>query len=127
MATMADSMLVFAPNLNSFRRFQKGAHAPNLCKLGTTKTAQLSPTCARSPNVARRIEHRVSGADANPYLVLATILSGALYGIEKKIEPNAPVEGDAYSAFDISHALPNTWEGAISAMESSELVKSKFR
>jgi glutamine synthetase len=75
-----------------------------------------------SPNVARRIEHRVSGADANPYLVLAAILSAALDGIENKTEPTAPIKGDAYSAFDEDRALPNTWEDAISALESSDLL-----
>lgn len=125
MATMADSMLAFAPNLNSYRRFQKGAHAPTYASWGyENRTVALR--VPESPNVARRIEHRVSGADANPYLVLASILSGALYGIENKIEPNAPVEGDAYSVFDEARALPNTWDGAITAMESSQLVKSNL-
>jgi glutamine synthetase len=64
----------------------------------------------------------VSGADANPYLVLAAILSAALDGIERKSEPVAPVKGDAYSVFDEDRALPNTWEGAITALENSELM-----
>ena len=122
MQAMGDSMLVFAPNLNSYRRFQKGAHAPTYASWGyENRTVALR--VPESPNVARRIEHRVSGADANPYLVLSAILSAALYGIENKIEPPAPVEGDAYSAFDESRALPNTWDGAISAIENSALIK----
>ena len=125
MTCMADSMLVFAPNLNSYRRFQKGAHAPTYASWGyENRTVALR--VPESPNVARRIEHRVSGADANPYLVLASILSGALHGIENKIEPPAPVEGDAYSAFDDGRALPNTWDSAISAMESSDLIKTNM-
>ena len=121
MNAMADSMLVFAPNLNSYRRFEKGAHAPTYASWGyENRTVALR--VPDSPNVARRIEHRVSGADANPYLVLATILSAALDGIENKTEPSAPVKGDAYSAFDEARVLPNTWEGAISALENSDLL-----
>jgi glutamine synthetase len=123
MANMADSMLAFAPNLNSYRRFEKGAHAPTYASWGyENRTVALR--VPESPNVARRIEHRVSGADANPYLVLASILSGALHGIENKIEPTEPVVGDAYSVFDEDRALPNTWEDAITALENSDLVKA---
>lgn len=125
METMADSMLTFAPNLNSYRRFQKGAHAPTFASWGyENRTVALR--VPESPNVARRIEHRVSGADANPYLVLASILSGALHGIENKIEPNAPVKGDAYSAFDETFALPNTWDAAIEALENSDQIKASL-
>jgi glutamine synthetase len=123
MVTMADSMLAFAPNLNSYRRFQKGAHAPTYASWGyENRTVALR--VPESPNAARRIEHRVSGADANPYLVLASILSGALHGMENKIEPSKPVVGDAYSVFDEDRALPNTWEDAITALENSDLLKA---
>jgi len=122
MKAMPESMLVFAPHLNSYRRFQKGAHAPTFASWGyENRTVALR--VPESPGVARRIEHRVSGADANPYLVLATILAGALHGISEKIEPNQAVEGDAYEAYDPNFALPNTWEMATTALENSDLLK----
>ena len=62
---------------------------------------------------ARRIEHRVAGADANPYLVLASILGGALLGIEGKWKPPLPVSGDAYS--QNLETLPPDWASAIEA------------
>ncbi|MFG1489662.1 glutamine synthetase, partial [Oceanospirillum sp. HFRX-1_2] len=95
METMADSMLIFAPHLNSYRRFAAGAHAPTFASWGyENRTVALR--VPESEPVARRIEHRVSGADANPYLVLASVLAGALYGIENKLQPPSPIEGDAY-------------------------------
>jgi len=121
MEVMADSMLVFAPHLNSYRRFQKGAHAPTFASWGyENRTVALR--VPESPGVARRIEHRVAGADANPYLVLASILAGALHGIENKIDPGAPVEGDAYADFNEERALPTSWETAVTTLENSEMM-----
>jgi len=61
------------------------------------KTVLLQYVFRKVDNVARRIEHRVSGADANPYLVLAAVLGAALHGIETKMSPPQPIEGDAYA------------------------------
>ncbi|WP_144776987.1 glutamine synthetase family protein [Marinobacter maritimus] len=122
METMPDTMLTLAPNQNSYRRFMPGAHAPTFASWGyENRTVALR--IPESPGVARRIEHRVAGADANPYLVLASVLAGALYGIENKLEPIEPVEGDAYGESDESLALPNRWEGATDAFEHSEVLR----
>ena len=72
-------------------------------------------------NAARRVEHRVAGADANPYLVLAAMLGAALEGIENAIEPPEPMV-----TRDASAALPIDWKQAIDAFEHSESVARIF-
>ncbi|MBW4936189.1 glutamine synthetase family protein [Marinobacter sp. F4206] len=122
MKTMPDTMLTLAPNQNSYRRFMPGAHAPTIACWGyENRTVALR--IPESPCAARRIEHRVAGADANPYLVLASVLAGALYGIENGLEPAAPIEGDAYAESDESLVLPNKWEDATNAFANSPILK----
>ncbi|WP_374638048.1 glutamine synthetase family protein, partial [Paracoccus sp. (in: a-proteobacteria)] len=110
--TMQENALVFAPHENSFRRLLPGAHAPSSVAWGYENRTVAVRIPGGSPK-ARRIEHRVAGADANPYLVLASILGGALLGIEGKWEPPAPVTGDAYS--QNHETLPPDWASAIEA------------
>jgi glutamine synthetase len=122
-ALMPESMLLFAPNLNSYRRFQPGCHAPITASWGyENRTAALRiPT---SSNKARRFEHRLAGADANPYLVIAVILAGALYGLENKMVPPPAVSGDAYSeGIKPEERLPTDWNNAIQAFIASETLK----
>lgn len=118
LATANDAMAFFAPHSNSYRRFQESSHAPfNLCWGYDNRTTTLRVPA--SPPEARRIEHRIAGADVNPYLVLAAILAGVCHGIEKKLGPPPPVEGDAYQVQ--SDQLINTWSGALKRFERSPL------
>lgn len=117
--TMAQAALTFAPHENSFRRLMPGAHAPSAIAWGYENRTAAIRIPGGSPK-ARRIEHRVAGADANPYLVLASILGGALLGIKKQLTPVAPIEGDAYS-LDLPH-LPLDWASAIEAFEEGDLI-----
>ena len=73
---------------------------------------------------ARRIEHRVAGADANPYLVVSAVLGAALIGIENKLSPATPLNGNAYEA-DVPQ-LPDHWSAAISAFESGSMIADIF-
>jgi glutamine synthetase len=123
LAAMPDSTAVFAPNLNSYRRFLPGSHAPTRVSWGyDNRTAAVR--IPQSLRDATRIEHRVSGADANPYLVLAAILAGALHGMEKKIEPPAPSPASVYETD--AERLPFTWERALEAFESSRFIAKYF-
>lgn len=122
-ALMPDSMLIFAPNLNSYRRFQPGSHAPVTPNWGyENRTAALRiPT---GPNKARRFEHRLAGADANPYLVIAAVLAGALQGIENALVPPPAVSGDGYADDPPPGGrLPTDWNAAIAAFVGSETLK----
>jgi len=73
---------------------------------------------------ARRIEHRVAGADANPYLVMAAILGAALIGIEKQLTPSPPITGNAYEA-DVAQ-LPDNWTAAISSFQTGSMITEIF-
>jgi glutamine synthetase len=119
LATMEDSMLLFAPNLNSYRRFQRGTHAPLAPSWGYENRTVAVRVPADAP-IATRIEHRVAGADAQPHLVIAAILSGMLYGIENKLEAAAPLEGNAYDQLPAS--LPRYWPDALARFERSEFI-----
>lgn len=120
---MRSSALVFAPHLNSYRRLQPDAHAPTeVCWGYDTRHAAI-----RIPGGApdsRRIEHRVAGADANPYLVLAAILGAALAGIEAGVEPPAPMQ--AVQDAGAAPALPEDWKAAITAFEQSNRMGTIF-
>jgi glutamine synthetase len=72
------------------------------------------------PNAARRIEHRVGGADANPYLLLATLLASVIHGITNRISPEEIVTGNAYEQFD--PVLTNSWSRALELLERSEVL-----
>lgn len=128
LATLSDSMLLFTPHANSYRRFAPSTHAPIVANWGyDNRTAAVR--IPESPNVARRIEHRVAGADANPYLVLAVVLGGALHGLCNKLQPFAPTVGNSYEpgAADMASnhvALPTEWKEAVQIFESSSLMKT---
>lgn len=120
---MPDSMAIFAPHFNSYRRFAPNSHAPAAVAWGyENRTAAIR--IPGGPDVARRIEHRVSGADANPYLVLASILGAALLGIEAGQDPQPPTKGDAYSG-DLEQ-LPRIWDQAVDVFEHSEVMAGIF-
>ena len=117
------SMLLFAPSFNAYRRFQPGNHAPTESAWGydNRTTAIRIP---ESPSAARRIEHRVAGADANPYLVLAAVLAGIWHGIENTLSPPDPIEGNAWDQEIDAPALPTTMDEAISVFDKSDILSS---
>jgi glutamine synthetase len=123
LATMEESMLLFAPNLNSYRRFQRGTHAPLAPAWGYENRTVSVRVPADAP-VATRIEHRVSGADANPYLAIAAILAGMLHGIENKLEAPAPLVGNAYD--QVPPSLPRYWQDALARFSDSAFIRDNF-
>ena len=120
---MAESTLVFAPHFNSYRRLRPNSYAPTALAWGY-ETRMVAIRIPGGAPQARRIEHRVAGADANPYLVLAAILGAALTGIERQIDPGAPRKSDA-DGEDLPR-LPADWRAAIGAFEQGNLVSDIF-
>lgn len=118
-ATMAESMLVFAPYANSWRRFAVGSYAPIAPTWGVNNRA-VALRVPAGDIAARRIEHRPSGVDANPYLVGAAVLAGIRQGLTQKTDATPPV--DTYGAADPK--MPADWRSAIVAAEGSEFLKS---
>ncbi|MEP1443646.1 MAG: glutamine synthetase family protein [Hyphomicrobiales bacterium] len=120
---MQSHMLLFAPHANSYRRFLPGSFAPTKIVWGYDNRL----TALRVPNgppKARRIEHRVAGADANPYMVLAAIMGAALYGMNERLTPSEPVVGNAYNAD--RRELPLNWTQAVEAFSQFEKNQELF-
>ncbi len=120
---MPESTLLFAPHFNSFRRLRPDTHAPTSISWGFENRTAAIRIPGGGPN-SRRIEHRVPGADANPYLAMAGILGAALVGIRKEWAPPKPIEGRAYG--DRFKKIPFEWGGAVDAFEDGEIMAEIF-
>ncbi|MDD1509127.1 glutamine synthetase family protein [Pseudomonas sp. CNPSo 3701] len=116
MATLLDSLAIFCPNANSFRRFQANSYAP-LAKSWGVNNRTVSFRVPGGPAVSRHIEHRICGADANPYLAAAAILAGIHHGIREQIDPGAAIVGNGYE--QATEFLPTDWLTALRALEAS--------
>lgn len=123
LAGMAESTLLFAPHFNSYRRLRPDTHAPSAISWGYENRTTAVRIPGGNPK-ARRIEHRVAGADANPYLVLAGILGAALAGIEDSKKPPKPFAGRAYS--ERLPKLPADWASAVNAFEDGDMIPRIF-
>ena len=122
-ATLADGMAIFAPNANSYRRFRANSYAPVAPTWGVNNRT-VSLRVPAGPAGGRHIEHRVAGADANPYLALAALLAGVHHGLTKSIDPGPPVQGDGYAAAAQSQErLPATWFSAVDHFERSDVMR----
>ncbi|MEE4572023.1 glutamine synthetase family protein [Pseudomonas alliivorans] len=122
-ACMADFTALFAPNVNSYQRlFHPFASPNNACWSYDNRAAGLRiPASAPS---ARRVENRLPGADANPYLVIAASLAAGLYGIERGIEPTAAMQGEIQVPEELT--LPCTLQAALERLKCSHLAKELF-
>jgi glutamine synthetase len=115
---MPASIGVFAPNANSYRRFKRNSYAPVRAGWGVNnRTVPLR--IPAGPPASRHLEHRLSGADANPYLAVASVLAGIHHGLTHAIDPGAPVTGDGYASGD---RLPTDWAHALALFEQSRLL-----
>ncbi|MGE6793689.1 L-glutamine synthetase [Pseudomonas guineae] len=111
---------LFAPNVNSFRRFLPDTSAPVNVEWGEeNRTVGLRVPEATPQN--RRVENRLAGADANPYLVLAASLLCGYMGMVEDLKPSAPVKGRAYERRNLR--LPITIEHALERMEACKAAE----
>jgi glutamine synthetase len=120
--TMRDFTLFYAPNINSYKRFAAGSFAPTAVGWGLDNR-----TCAVrlvGTGGSARMENRVPGGDTNPYLALAAMMAGGLYGIEHELPLPDPVEGNAYTS-DLPH-VPHTLREAREAFASSKIAVEVF-
>lgn len=121
--TMAESMLVFAPHANSWRRFVSRSYAPVAPTWGVNNRSVALRVPAGEVK-ARRIEHRPSGVDANPYLVAATVLAGIAKGLDEKLDPGPETTGNGYeAASEAGKTMPVDWRAAIEAAKASDFLK----
>jgi len=122
-ALMADCMAILAPNANSYRRFKANSYAPVAPTWGVNNRTVSLRVPAGPPNT-RHVEHRVAGADGNPYLVLAVLLACAHHGISNRIDPGPAVVGDGYAAAAREKVrLPTDWHAAVNLFEASDVLR----
>ncbi len=119
-----ESMLCLAPNPNSYRRFKAGGFAPSGKSWGYDHR-EVAFRIPKSSEHDRRIEHRIAGADANPYLALATVLAGIHKGLELKKDPGPAVPREADLSKDQT-TLPTRLDDAIELFKSSETISRYF-
>ncbi|MGB8365575.1 MAG: glutamine synthetase family protein [Rhizomicrobium sp.] len=120
-ALMVQSMALFAPNINSYRRFQPDMFAPVNRRWGVNnRSAGLR--VPMGPCEARRVEHRCAGADANPYYALAAVLAGIHHGLEQTIDPGPPAVGNVSREPDA--ALPFTIDEALLQLAKADKLAS---
>jgi glutamine synthetase len=123
LATAREFAYLFAPYVNSYKRYQPGSWAPTAIGWGTDNRT-LGFRIVGHGN-GRRVECRIPGADANPYLAFAATVAGGLYGIENRIEPPDPFAGNGYEAATLDRIPWNIVE-AIERFEASTIARDAF-
>lgn len=122
LATLREFTLLYAPTINSYKRYQKGTFAPTGVAWGLDNR-----TCALrviGHGQSLRPENRVPGGDVNPYLAISAIIAGGLYGVENGLPMPDPLAGDAYSS-DVEH-LPTTLREAAALFAESTIARAAF-
>jgi glutamine synthetase len=117
-----DCLLLFAPHANSYRRFVPNAFVPLNDSWGFNNRT-VAMRVPHSDPANTRIEHRIAGADANPYLVAAAVLAGIEHGLQHGFDPSPAVQGNAYAQTRIRHP---DWRGAIADFLASDFVADRF-
>jgi glutamine synthetase len=115
--------LFLAPNVNSYKRFMAGTFAPTA--IGWSYDNRTAGFRIVGSGESLRIECRIPGADANPYLAFAALVAAGLDGIERKVAPPEPFEGNLYEAEELEQ-VPRTLDEAIQAAESCEMLQRAF-
>lgn len=123
LATLRECTLFYAPNINSYKRFAEGSFAPTALAWGLDNRTCALRVVGHGPNT--RVECRVPGGDVNPYLAVAAIVAGGLYGIERGLELPEPHVGNAYQAPGVGR-LPATLDEAARVFERSTLAREVF-
>ena len=121
--TLGDGMALCAPGPNSYRRFRAEAYVPLHPTWSINNRGSAIRVPASDP-ANLRIEHRLAGADANPYLVTAWVLAGMLHGLENRLEPPAVLTGNAYE--QDGEPLPIHWPLSIERFAASDFARATF-
>ena len=122
LATLRDFTLLYAPTINSYKRYQPGSFAPTAVAWG-----EDNRTCALrvvGHGSGLRVENRVPGGDVNPYLAQAAMLAGGLHGVRNELELEPAFVGNAYDAD--SARVPATLREARDLFAASEVAEAAF-
>jgi glutamine synthetase len=121
-ATLPDLTLFLAPNINSYKRFVPGSFAPTALAWGRDNRTCTFRVVGHGDSL--RVECRLAGGDANPYLVLAALIAGGLYGIEEGAELEPEWVGNAYTSN--KPRVPSTLEHAADLFNRSSVARAAF-
>ena len=122
LACLQELCLLFAPNVNSYKRFAEGSFAPTAVAWG-----EDNRTCALrvvGHGASRRIECRLPGADVNPYLALSAMIAAGLHGMDAGLELEPAFEGNAYESD--KPRVPATLRDARDAFAASTVAREAF-
>jgi glutamine synthetase len=123
LASMRELTLLYAPNINSYKRYQPGTFAPTAVRWGVDNR-----TCALrlvGHGASLRVENRVPGGDVNPYLAIAGMVAAALHGIENELELEPGLSGNAYEDVDAAR-VPSTLRDALTLWQAGGLPRAAF-
>ena len=122
LATLREFTLLYAPTINSYKRYAKGSFAPTGVAWGVDNR-----TCALrvvGHGSSLRVENRVPGGDVNPYLAISAIIAGGLHGVQNQLSLPAPLTGNAYAAG--VDTLPTTLREAAKLFSESTVARAAF-
>jgi glutamine synthetase len=123
LACMRDFTLLYAPNINSYKRYAPGSFAPTAIKWGLdNRTCALRLVGHSGPSL--RIENRVPGGDVNPHLAVAALVAAGLHGIENELPLEDPFEGNAYASG--AEQMRSTLRDTCDDWDSSSLARGAF-
>jgi glutamine synthetase len=124
LATAPEFMMMYAPNVNSYKRFVPLTWAPTNITWGLENRTATMRVIGGGPS-AIRVENRIPGADMNPYLAFAASLAAGLHGIERGLALGPVLKGSGYNATD-APALPSSLPEALETFKRSELARDFF-
>jgi glutamine synthetase len=122
LAAMRELTLLYAPNINSYKRYRPGSFAPTAVAWGVDNRTCSLRVVGHGPSL--RVENRAPGGDVNPYLAVAAMIAAGLHGIENQLELPEPCTGNAYTA-EYDH-LPGTLRDAAALWADSKLAEAAF-
>jgi glutamine synthetase len=123
LATMREFSVLYAPNINSYKRYQPGSFAPTALRWGVdNRTCSLRVV---GHGQGMRVENRAPGGDVNPYLAIAALIAGAIHGIENELALEAETTGNAYEDA-AAPRVPGTLRDALALWEVSPVAAEAF-
>ncbi|MFF5113435.1 glutamine synthetase family protein [Streptosporangium sp. NPDC000509] len=121
-ALMRELTLLYAPNINSYKRYVQGSFAPTAVKWGVDNRTCALRLVGHGPSL--RIENRVPGGDVNPYLAVSALIAAGLHGVENELPLEDAFTGNAYSSG--AETVPSTLRDALELWETSEFAAAAF-
>lgn len=122
LAALRELTLMYAPNINSYKRYVPGSFAPTAVKWGVDNRTCSMRLVGHGPSL--RVENRVPGGDVNPYLAVAAMIAAGLRGIDEELPLEDPLTGNAYTAG--AETVPATMRDALALWETSRLAEDAF-